>query len=141
MMGARKRVFRSKVGMELVVPMAAVFTSVVAMLWRLRPMWPWLLILLPAVIFSAYTMLAITYTIDGRVLIVRSGFLYKRRIAIDDIRLIKRTGNPLSAPAASLDRLEIRHGLSGTLVSPARKDEFIAAILDINPKVEVQLGK
>ncbi|TLP80170.1 PH domain-containing protein [Maribacter sp. ACAM166] len=57
---------------------------------------------------------------------------------IDKIRKISETNNPLSAPAASLDRLEIVYDAYGTiLISPKDKSGFIKHITQLNPKIEV----
>jgi len=58
---------------------------------------------------------------------VRSGF-HRQRILLAGIQQVKPTRNPLSAPALSLNRLEIRWGpglFQAVLISPASRDEFL----------------
>jgi hypothetical protein len=75
---------------------------------------------------------------DNR-LIIRCGFLYRKEVDIQSIQRIKETGNPLSSPAISLDRLEIRYGKSGwVLVSPKGKKGFIAALKSLNSAIEIK---
>ena len=92
-----------------------------------------------AVTLLVWHVFATTYYIirDGT-LIVRSSILYNTHIPISHIVSISPTGNPISAPAASLDRLEIRYGPYETiLVSPKDKAGFIAHLKAINPKIMV----
>jgi hypothetical protein len=63
---------------------------------------------------------------EGR-LEVRSGF-HRQRIPLAEIQRVKPTRNPLSSPALSLDRLEIRWGpglFQAVLISPTPRDEFL----------------
>lgn len=68
------------------------------------------------------------YTLDERELVIRSGVL-RYRIPFESIRRVYPTGNALSAPAWSLDRLGIEYrkkgGWSLALISPDRKEDFM----------------
>lgn len=70
----------------------------------------------------------IRYIIDGKQLTVRYGFLFSQKFLIDDIRSIKATRTVISAPAASLDRLEINFSRTSVIVSPKDKTGFINSI-------------
>lgn len=52
---------------------------------------------------------------------------------------MKRTKNPLSSPALSIDRIEITYdsGFGMVLVSPKNKQKFISLLKSINPHIEV----
>lgn len=79
------------------------------------------------------------YVIQGDLLMVRSSFLYKEDVAIHAIAHVAPTGNPLSSPALSLDRLAITHHAGQVvLISPKAKAEFVAHLLRINPDIEVE---
>ncbi len=63
---------------------------------------------------------------EGR-LEVRSGF-HRQRIPLAEIQRVKPTRNPLSSPALSLNRLEVRWGpgvFQAVLISPTPRDEFL----------------
>jgi hypothetical protein len=77
-------------------------------------------------LFSTY------YLISGLQLIIRSG-PFKWKVNISTIQSITPTRSPLSSPALSLNRLEIKHG-SGriVLVSPANHEQFIEALSNAN---------
>src|SRR5690606_33543669 len=49
------------------------------------------------------------YTITADELIIKSGFFFFKTIKIAEITKIKKTKSPLSAPAPSFDRIEIRY--------------------------------
>ncbi len=95
------------------------------------------LVLIPAVVFIAYIFLKTKYTITTDSLKVECGFLFNQQIKIDSIRQIKETNNPISSPALSLDRLEIKFDKYGSvLVSPKEKTGFIEHLQQINPAIE-----
>lgn len=72
-------------------------------------------------------------------LIVQSGIFYKKKVAITDITAITSAFNPLSSPALSLDRLEIRTGKKiWNIISPQSKEEFVKLLKKINPQIEVK---
>ena len=101
-----------------------------------------LLIPVSLIVILAYLFYDTAYTIKGKELEIRFGFLYKQKIDITSIREIKETNNPLSSPAASLDRLDIRYGRSGSvLISPQRKEEFVNKLLKIHPEIVVKWKK
>jgi hypothetical protein len=69
-------------------------------------------------------------------------FIVNQDIAISSIRKIKETYNPLSAPAALIDIIEMFYNkYDSVLISPKDKKEFIAHILNVNPTIEVQWRK
>ncbi|WP_281542495.1 PH domain-containing protein [Maribacter aestuarii] len=78
------------------------------------------------------------YIIDGKDLIIKSGFVVDKKLAIDLIRKISETSSIMSAPAASFDRLEINYGkYSSIIISPKDKSNFIKDILKINPAIDI----
>lgn len=87
--------------------------------------------------FILYLTWTTVYIIKEDTLHIKSGFLINKKVAIDTIKKIKETNNPLSAPALSLDRLMITATNSNVLISPKEKSKFIAHLLKINPKIKV----
>ena len=78
------------------------------------------------------------YIIDGKDLIIKSGFVVDKKLAINLIRKISETSSIMSAPAASFDRLEINYGkYSSIIISPKDKSNFIKDILKINPAIDI----
>ena len=67
------------------------------------------------------------YTVDGKVLRIVCG-PFRWKVPIDAIDSVEATRNPLSSPALSLDRLQIRYGKRRIMVSPADKAGFLKAI-------------
>ena len=77
------------------------------------------------------------YIIEGSILRIKSGFLINKKLSIKDISKIIETNTMISAPAFSLDRLEIKYGRNSIIISPVKKVEFIKQLMTINPKIEV----
>jgi len=71
----------------------------------------------------------ITYTIRDNELLIHSG-PFKQRIPLASIDRVRPSRNPLSSPAASLDRLSIRWNdeRKRVLISPVDKMEFMSAL-------------
>jgi hypothetical protein len=131
-------VFQSKIDTWLILVAAGVPSAVMVLSWFEEPWWLGSLILLPVIGFILHLFLNTTYTVEGKTLIIRCGFLYRKKIDIQSILRIKETRNPLSSPATSLDRLEIRYGKSGwVLVSPRDKQGFVNALRRINERIEL----
>ncbi|MBN8681123.1 MAG: PH domain-containing protein [Chitinophagales bacterium] len=129
-------VFRSKIGLEILLPVCLIFGVVAyAMLFAGKVSWPGLLIVLCGATFVFYTLWNIIYTIKDGQLHIRCGFFRYPPVSIREIKQVKKTNNPLSAPAASLDRLEIRVGRQVMLVSPKDKQGFIEALKSVNPEI------
>lgn len=87
----------------------------------------------------------ITYTISGRSLIIRMLGSNMATIDIAGIKTIKRSYNPLSSPAASLKRLEVKFHNRGkvetALISPEREAEFLEKLKEINPNIEITVAQ
>ncbi len=134
--------YRSKIGYELAIPIFVALGVVAALMLKMKgPITP-VLIPVSLIVILAYLFYDTTYAIKGKELEIRFGFLYKQKIDITTIREIKETNNPLSSPAASLDRLDIRYGRSGSvLISPKDKQKFVQALLAIHPEIVVKWKK
>ena len=64
-------------------------------------------------------------------------FWVNRSITISSIKKIQETNNPLSAPAISLDRLEILYNqFDSIIISPKDKTSFVSHLIKLNPKIE-----
>jgi len=91
-------------------------------------------------VFIAYMFATTYYVLSDSDLRIKCGFFSDLTIKIDSIRSVSETNNPLSSPAASLDRLAIEYGKFDTvMISPKHKIEFINHLLRINPKIELNL--
>lgn len=134
-----KKIYKSKIGLELAIPLVLVFGTVLTLTISQDPSWIGIVILLPVILFVVHMFMTTEYTIDNDKLKVKCGFLYNKTIDIKSIRKITETNNPLSSPATSLDRLEINYGkFDSVLISPKQKSEFINEIKRLNPDIEVK---
>lgn len=90
--------------------------------------------------FLGYLVLDTYYVIRDKTLNVKSGFLVDLPIDILTITRIEETSDMRSAPASSLDRLEIFYNSTESiLVSPKAKTVFIHQLTTINPAIGVVL--
>lgn len=86
--------------------------------------------------------LPVYYQIEDPVLTIRAGFL-RTRVPISQIMKVQSTWNLLSAPALSLDRLEIKYSPDGVigkiaLISPKDKKKFITDLAQCDPDFIIQ---
>jgi hypothetical protein len=63
---------------------------------------------------------------------------FRHTISLQDIKEIKRTRSPLSSPACSLDRMEIKFGKSKrVMISPADREGFIKMLIGKFPQIHL----
>jgi Bacterial PH domain len=129
-------VYKSKIGWELLALLAACFipafiTEANAKSKDLDGLY------IMAGVMALVTALLFTtnYKVNGNTLRAYAFFIPYRPVAISSITKIEETYNPLSAPAASIDRLAITHGNGYLLISPKDKAGFIAHMLQLNPGI------
>ncbi len=132
-----EKIYRSRLDNWLIAVMVIpllIFLAVIV----LTGTWFPLLIALPFTVFVTHMFANTYYTIAGTGLIVRRGLFINITIDISTIKSIAETNSILSAPATSLDRLEISYNkYDSVIISPKNKAEFIADILAINNDVKV----
>lgn len=86
--------------------------------------------------FTMWVLYGTRYGFSRNTLIVQSGPL-KWRVPLGEIDSVRPSRNPLSAPATSLDRLHVRYGTTGILISPEDKSGFLRALVARAPQLEV----
>ena len=97
-----------------------------------------LFIMIAVVLFVGWIWFGTGYEISDDKLKIRCGPL-RQRIPLQEIREIKRTRSPLSAPACSLDRMEIKYGNSKrVMISPADKEAFIKLLMEKSPQINLE---
>jgi hypothetical protein len=93
-----------------------------------------------ATLFILHLFLTTYYQIGRNEVRIRSGILFDKTVQISTIKAVVETGNPLSSPALSLDRIELKYNrFDSVLISPDDKGGFIADLLRIKPEIEVRL--
>jgi hypothetical protein len=135
-----KKVYKSKISWGLIgVPFALFFVVTAYMVYEEEALNTILItsgILLAAALFIAHIAYAMRYMITDGLLYVQWGIWYRRHLEASRITEIKRTKDPISAPAASLDRPCIAHSAHGVLIiSPKEKEAFVQQLLNINPNI------
>ncbi len=121
-------VYPSKVGLELLIPVLLIFGIGI--------------IQFAIMLVFVLLFFSISYTVSDEILTVTSLFVVKKNIPIKDITRIVESNNPISAPAASLSRLEVYYGkYSSTVISPKDKMRFIEHLTRLSPTIQVELKK
>ena len=95
------------------------------------------IIMIAVILFVGWIWFGTGYEISDDELRIRCG-PFRQRIPLQEIKEIKKTRSPLSAPACSLDRMEIGYGKSKrVMISPADKENFIKTIVEKSPHIQL----
>jgi hypothetical protein len=95
------------------------------------------LLMIAVILFIGWIWFGTGYEVSQDELKIRCG-PFRQRIPLQEIREVKRTRSPLSAPACSLDRMEITYGMSKrVMISPADKEGFIKLLIERSPQIRV----
>jgi hypothetical protein len=95
------------------------------------------IIMIAVILFVGWIWFGTGYEILDDELRIRCG-PFRQRIPLQQIKEIKKTRSPLSAPACSLDRLEINYGKSKrVMTSPADKEGFIKLLVGKSPQIHL----
>jgi len=129
--------YNSKIGFGIVLFLIIVLGGI-SILMIYNKIWIGLAIVLLVMGFIGYIFITTYYLIIDKDLIIKSGFMVNKSVPIDSIWEISETNNPLSSPANSFDRLEIKYSRNETiLISPKNKDGFSKQLVEINPKIKL----
>jgi hypothetical protein len=89
------------------------------------------------ILFAGWIWFGTGYEISEEELKISCG-PFRQRILLQEIREIKRTRSPLSSPACSLDRMEIKFGKSKrVMISPADREGFIKMLIGKFPQIHL----
>ena len=95
------------------------------------------IIMIAVILFVGWIWFGTGYAISDDELRIGCG-PFRQRIPLQEIKEIKKTRSPLSAPACSLDRMEIGYGkLKRVMISPADKENFIKTIVEKSPHIRL----
>lgn len=133
--------FRSKAGLEILIPLFAISMGVVLIPIiagaPIAAIITLMAIILPTIAFVLYTLFDTSYRINNEQLVIKCGFFYKSALDISEIKSITLTRNIGASPAASLDRLELKYGKwNSVVISPEDKAGFVNELLKINPNIK-----
>lgn len=133
-----------KIGYELLIPVLIVI--IVPMIWPFfqgvptQANYALFTITILCTAFVLYLFYGTRYAIvNEKMLHVQAGFLYKVVIDISRIRSLENSRSLMSAPAPSLDRMEIAYDkYDSILISPEDKKSLVKDLLAINPNIQVK---
>ncbi|CAM4160051.1 PH domain-containing protein [Flavobacterium weaverense] len=128
--------YKSKIGLELVIPLTLIFGTTLFLQLIVEQNLLAIAIVVLIIILIVHMFVTTHYTINGDILEIKCGFTFKETVDIKTIKSISETNTILSAPATSIDRIEIQYGkFDSVVISPKQKLEFINDIVAINPAV------
>jgi len=141
------KTYKLKFGFEIMIFLTLLFGGIIVFMTYQRE--PFEAILSVGGIFLLvyglflYLTFSTEYTItETGILKVKCGFLYNKRFDINKIKSIAKTGNLISSPAPSLDRIQLTYGKFDVIViSPKDKNGFARELTKVNPKIENKLTK
>lgn len=84
------------------------------------------------------------YLVDEDFLVIKSGFIFTKKIKVADIVGIAPTHNPLSSAILSSNRIAVYYDkgskVAREFISPGNKEQFIEALIKLNPDINVKRG-
>lgn len=129
--------YRSKPGPALIIPLVVIMGST-TFIMAYNKIWAGLVLMLAILAFILHVFLTTYYQVGGTFLKIKCGYLFSKTIGIETITKISETNNPLSAPATSLDRLEISYNkYDKIMISPRDKQGFIQHLTNLKPDIEI----
>jgi hypothetical protein len=135
------KTYRSKIGLELVIPLAIILGGV-GILFAFEKIWIGFWLLMACFAFVAHMFFTTKYGVGNNQLRVKCSFFVDIVNPINTITQIKETRNPISSPAMSLDRLLILYNKhDAVIISPKEKDVFLNQLMMVNPLIKVLLKK
>ena len=131
--------YPSKIGVGLLLFVLFIFGAIIFQMIKARD-WAGVAIQFGILLLLILVFYSISYEIHKKALVVNSFFWFKKSIPIEEITGIVETNNPISSPAASLDRLEIFYGkYKSIIISPKEKMAFIEHLKSISPSIIVKM--
>lgn len=136
--------FRSKIDTWIIILLIVLFIVVFWLSFNSdSPLNPFLVGFVPSLLLFGFIVFFINYIIDGDKLKIKIGPFSIGEIDIKKIVKISKSNSFISSPASSWDRIGIYISKVGkspySNVSPKDKKAFIAALLEVNPDIEVDL--
>ncbi|QJD97032.1 PH domain-containing protein [Mucilaginibacter robiniae] len=134
------KTYPSKIDNWFIIVVLGTFTASLVSVF-FKPDWIAVMIILSIVSLVLLPIVFNTnYRIKGQLLKVQSGIILNLSIDISTINRITATRSILSAPALSLDRLEVFYNkYDSVVISPRNKADFIAQLKQINPNISIDL--
>lgn len=89
------------------------------------------------ILFICWLWFSTYYVLDDKELVIRCGPI-NRRIPYREITSAHKTWNPLSSPALSLKRINIKYQFGMALISPKDRDKFLRLLKERCPHADIK---
>lgn len=141
------KTYKSKFGFEIMIFLTLLFGGIILFMTYQNE--PFEVILTVGKVFLfvyglfLYLNFSTEYTItETGILKVKCAFLYNKQFDINKIKSVANSGNLISSPAPSLDRIELTYGkFDLIIISPKDKIGFARELTKVNQKIENKLTK
>lgn len=128
-------IHRSKIGLEILLP-TIIILGTVLVITIVNAVWIGTLICGAVLLLLINVYKGTVYNITtNKRLLIKCGILEQYDIDVMKIEWVKATHEITSAPALSIDRLEINYKGGRVLVSPKDKKKFISDLKRLNPGI------
>ena len=141
-----RKVFRSRVSVLLMaIILGIMLRPLISLIRSGNILHPAFYIIAGILVFVVLLCSGFRYEITDSHLRVSTWGTCSIRYPLSQIACVERSYNPLSSPAASLKRLEIRF-MKGkknwpfALISPAKEQEFLNTLKKINPNILIRVS-
>jgi len=129
-----KDVYKSKIGPPIMFPLCTVGGSFIAMI--IARAWPAVAVTGVLTLVMVHMCFNTYYTISGNFLLIKNSFVINKKIDINTIKKIVPIKDMRSAPALSMDRLEIFYNqYDSVVISPEDKEGFVERLKGINGEI------
>lgn len=128
----KKTIYKSKVDAWIIIGIYSITVIPVLPSFFMDFSWGVVGVTLFILLMETLLLFNIVYVIQGDCLEVKCSYLFTEKYDIHEITEINSTRTLLAAPAASLERIEIKCGSKMIVISPRKKDEFVKHLLAIS---------
>ncbi|MEP7372692.1 MAG: PH domain-containing protein [Chitinophagaceae bacterium] len=130
--------YKAKPEFVLITPLLIILV-VFGFIMAYNKAWAGLVVMIIIASVVTHMFLTTYYQVEERVLKVKSGFLFKKIIAIDSIKKIGNAKGLLNS-APSPDRIEINYNKSNSIIiSPKDRQGLVKELKKLKPDIEFDL--
>lgn len=130
--------YKSKIGNEMLIILVPFLIGTLLLMLNLGNRLGMAIIIL-VILFTAYLFNSTNHQLSDNQLFVKAGFLWNIKIDISSIKKITAIRSFISAPATTVERLEISYDKYDTVeISPLEREDFIQHLTKLYPNIQFE---